>query len=152
ISGNGRAGVSVLSPGTAHNQVGGNFIGTNATGTAALANGIGVWLLGEATDNTVGGTGAAAGNVISGNRTPWGESGRSGTPNNVVLGNPIGLTAGGTARLGNGFSGVLIATGASSNTVGGTTAAAGNLIAGNGHHGAEIRDAGTSDNLVQGNT
>jgi hypothetical protein len=118
IGGNGRAGVSVLSPGTTGNQVGGNFVGTNAAGTAALANGLGVWVLGGATANTVGGSAAAAGNVLSGNGTYGVEIDGPGTTGNLALGNTVGLTAGGTAKLANGSSGVLLATGANGNTVG----------------------------------
>ena len=54
------------------NTVEGNYIGTNAAGTAALGNGTGlsdvpagVFIGGS--NNQVGGTAAGAGNVISGN-------------------------------------------------------------------------------------
>jgi hypothetical protein len=47
--------------------VAGNFIGLNAAGTGALANGTGITINGDATNNTIGGTLAGMGNVISGN-------------------------------------------------------------------------------------
>ena len=65
ISGNQLDGV-LLNLGAGYNTVDGDFIGTNLAGNASLANsGNGVKVLGSS--NTVGGTTAAAGNVISGN-------------------------------------------------------------------------------------
>src|SRR5262249_13957233 len=51
--------------------------------------------------------------------------------NNVIAGNFIGLDPAGNAELGNGVSGVHVATGAT-NLIGGTTPAARNVISGNG--------------------
>jgi len=46
----------------------GNYIGVDATGRAKLANvGDGVAVANAATNNTIGGAAAGAGNVISGN-------------------------------------------------------------------------------------
>ena len=69
-------------------MVQGNFIGTNAAGTAALANqGDGVWL-DDAFGDTIGGTAAGAGNLISGNNGSGVdlESGSS----NLLVANTIG--------------------------------------------------------------
>src|SRR3989454_5779697 len=63
ISANGE-GIHISSAG---NIVQGNFIGTNAAGTAALGNGTGVLV--TEPNNTIGGTTPGAGNVISGNNT-----------------------------------------------------------------------------------
>ena len=50
------------------NLVEGNRIGTDITGTVAITNGqMGLCILNGATGNTIGGTAAGAGNVISGN-------------------------------------------------------------------------------------
>jgi len=68
ISGNGFDGVEVAGEG---NQIQGNFIGTNASGSAALPNGVnGIDIGGSAQsgNNTVGGTAPGAGNLISGNQ------------------------------------------------------------------------------------
>jgi len=65
-----------------------------------------------------------------------------------IEGNFIGTDATGTVtdpdgnpnsgdELGNGLNGVLIRTGAANNTIGGTTAAAGNIISGNGNSGSD---------------
>jgi titin len=108
----------------------GNLIGTNAAGTAALANGNdGIFQNGGVADATIGGTTAAARNVISGNTR---EGIQLGGPRNLIEGNYIGTNAAGTAALGNGNDGVLSGT---SNTVGGTSAGAGNLISGNAGNG-----------------
>ena len=107
-----------------------------------------------ATGNTVGGTTAAARNVISGNSSDGIDILDSGTSGNVVQGNYVGLNAAGTAGLGNGASylgGIVIALTASNNTVGGGAAGAGNVISGNSGTGITISDAGTTGNKVQGN-
>ena len=107
------------------------------------------------TGNTIGGTAAGAGNVISGN----GEAGiqfnlsSASAPGNVVQGNLIGTDATGEAALGNGGEGVNIGnggTGGFNNTIGGTTAAARNIISGNTQGGIVFTNAG-SGNIVEGN-
>ena len=52
-------GISITGSGASNNAVLGNFIGTNAAGTAALGNGTGVVIDNGASNNTIGGTGAA---------------------------------------------------------------------------------------------
>ena len=125
ISGNTSAGVSISGSGTTSNILQGNYIGTNADGTAVIANGEGVAIVNDASGNSVGGSIAAARNVISGNTghgIKIGES--SGAATNSVLGNYIGLAADGVSDLGNGGVGVLInAPSSANNTIGGTNAA-----------------------------
>ena len=62
-----------------------------------------------------------AGNLISGNAGDGVEICGSGTTGNVVAGNLIGTDATGEAALPNGADGVQIDSGASNNTVGGTS-------------------------------
>jgi len=57
--------------------------------------------------------------------------------NNVVAGNRIGTDATGTLDLGNGYDGVFI-DGVDGNTIGGATAADGNLISGNSRNGVGV--------------
>jgi hypothetical protein len=126
----------------------GNYIGTDVTGAAALGNFTGVTLLGS--DNTIGGV--ALGNVISGNV----ESGISiegvAATGNFVYGNTIGSNAAGDASLPNGGPGVFIVDGASQNTVGSTTAGAGNLLRANGASGVWVSSDTSIDNAVRGNS
>ena len=68
--------------------------------------------------NTIGGTAAGAGNVISGN----GSDGVDivSASDNLLQGNLIGTGANGTEPLGNGAGGISAFYGASYNTIGGT--------------------------------
>ena len=133
--------VDALNIGATGNKVQGNYIGTDASGTTGLGNNIGVALT-NALNNTIGGTTAAARNIISDNGAGILISGGTG---NKVQSNYIGTDVTGTAtdpdgipnngdELGNLLNGVSIETGAANNTIGGTTAAAGNVISGNGNN------------------
>ncbi len=119
----------------------GNDIGTNAAGTAAVANGqygIDVAVSGA----TIGGTTTGAGNIISGNS----DDGVDIDASCLVEGNDIGTNAAGTAAVANGQDGIYVDFPGA--TIGGTTTGAGNLIFGNTSCGVYI---GASC-LVQGNT
>ena len=84
------------------NVVEGNYLGTNVAGTSALGNNQGISIFSPSTNNTIGGTTAAARNLISGN----GNRGISVTNSgNFVIGNYIGTNAAGTGALGNGATG-----------------------------------------------
>ena len=134
ISGNEQFNVYLV--GSAGETVEGNYIGTDETGSFALSSTltVGVQVL-SSSDNTIGGTAAGAGNVISGN----GNSGVSvgdynfldptTTAGNVIQGNLIGLNADGTAAVPNGFEGVTVQV-AEDTEIGGTAPGAGNDIAG----------------------
>jgi hypothetical protein len=106
--------------GNANLLVQGDFIGTDRSGTRALSNQQGAIF--AANTDTVGGTAAGAGNVISGNGGP-------GVSNaGLVQGNLIGTDLTGTRPLGNAI-GVSASVGA---VIGGPTASARNVISGNG--------------------
>ncbi|MGA9770544.1 MAG: HYR domain-containing protein [Blastocatellia bacterium] len=152
ISGNDNDGLQIANAGSSNNIIQGNFIGTDVSGTADLGNGRqGVLISAAAANNTVGGTIAAARNVISGNDNDGVQIANSGTSNNRVQGNFIGTDVSGAADLGNARIGVLISAAATGNIVGGTNDAARNVISGNDSFGVQIADAGTSSNMVQGN-
>src|SRR5262249_8095450 len=130
------------------NTIAGNYIGTDATGTVDMGSTIdGIVIL--TANNTIGGTTAAARNIISGNNS----SGIfiTGVPatGNLVQGNYIGTDVTGTNDLGNGV-GVTI-TNAPNNTVGGTAAGARNIISGNDGNGVSLNQNSASGNQVQGN-
>ncbi|WP_176521785.1 T9SS type A sorting domain-containing protein [Longimonas halophila] len=145
ISGNGRAGVSIVSGGA---TIQANNIGTNESGDASLSNdGNGVELSNGTSGVLVGGTMAGAGNVISANVGHGVLITGSGSTSNVVQGNNIGTNAAGDVPLGNALDGVRVENGASDATIGGTASGAENVIADNEN---EIYiDASSND--VQGN-
>jgi hypothetical protein len=141
ISGNVNSGIDLQAGG---NLVVGNYIGTNASGTAAVANPTGVSVEASAANTTVGGTASGAGNLISGNTTVGILVQASGA---LIQGNRIGTNAAGTAAVGN-FDGAHVDFGAANATVGGTAAGARNLISGNGDVGVFTQARGT---VIQGN-
>ena len=149
ISGNINDGVEITGSGTTGDVVLGNLIGMNAADNVVLPNGTGgVEIDTGASENTIGGTIAGSANVISGNSNAGLWLTGSGTNDNVAAGDFFGINAAGTGLVGN-ANGVLIDAGASSNTIGGTTAAARDVIDDSGN-GVSITDAATADNVVEG--
>jgi titin len=216
------SGVMIQGATTAHNTVSGNWIGTDASGHAAIGNinidgsfmAVGIRISGGAHDNTIGGT-AGAGNVIAGNdggiyidggsantvvgnivglaadgQTPLGNphggvflvgsahdnligGATTGSRNvisdndigiyidsgfkNTIAGNIVGLAADGQTPLGNVNGGIFVVGGAHDNLIGGTAAAARNIISGNGQaatslgQGIYLSDPNTTNNTIQGN-
>lgn len=137
--------------GAGGNVVEGNFLGVDSSGTfnRGTTNSVHVYAI---SNNTIGGTTAAARNVISGNTNPA-VALNAGAWNNVVQGNFIGTDLTGTVALGNSGNDV-VTLDSPDNTIGGTTAGAGNLIAGN--LDSEFASVGlgfpaSTGNLVQGN-
>ncbi|HMY72353.1 MAG TPA: choice-of-anchor Q domain-containing protein, partial [Blastocatellia bacterium] len=151
VSGNDSSGIEIGS--AAGTQVQGNLIGTNAAGTAAIGNMISGVVISSANNNIIGGTAAGARNVISGNGSD--QSGgialADGAAGNQVQGNFIGTDITGTLALGNSLFGVQIANSADNNVIGGTTAAARNIISGNDGPGVRIQQATTNGNQLLGN-
>ena len=164
----------ITGTGTDSNLVSGNFIGTDVSGSIAIANGSapvtgadqesyggGVVIMNGASSNVVGTTGQSAdnagqGNLISGNANDGVDIYGASTDFNVVAGNMIGTNLSGTSALANVERGVLIAAGASSNVIGTNgdglgDAAEGNLISGNFNEGVMIVDALTNSNVLAGN-
>jgi parallel beta-helix repeat protein len=142
--GNG-AGIEIFGTGASGNVVQGNYLGTDVTGTQSVSNVRGVVV--GAGGNLIGGTAAGTGNIISGNSTGIEISGGAGTR---VEGNFIGTDLTGTVNLGNFLAGVMIDLVAQpGNVIGGTTAAAGNLISGNRDYGIWIMQV--SGTIVEGN-
>jgi hypothetical protein len=148
ISGNKQDGIVVNGSGARYTLIQGNYVGTNAAGTARLGNG---WYGIETSESytTIGGTTASARNVISGNKYSgvvlWLSSGSY----NKVQGNYIGTDYTGRYDLGNYWRGVDISSGSKNNLIGGASSAERNIISGNEHDGVRIYQG--SYNKVQGN-
>ena len=147
ISGNSSDGMFI--PSGSGTIVQGSYVGTNAAGTAALANGSsGIKI--DATGTTIGGAAGGAGNVIAGNAIS-GLLIRGGT-GHTVQGNWIGTSADGTAAIPNQF-GIELTGSACGVAIGGLGAGESNLISANTQRGVSIRSAGgcASDHSITGN-
>ncbi len=152
ISGNGQYGVWMSDTNTTGNIILGNYIGTDASGSFAVPNalgGIGIFYNGAG--HVIGGTNAAARNVISGNGGAGIWLGGTNVNQVIVEGNYIGLNAAGTAAVANTPDGINVVGGATGNLIGGAGGSARNVISGNQLYGIYISDPGTSNNLVLGN-
>jgi titin len=144
ISGNGTNGVFLTGAGASGNVVAANFIGTDATGKAALGNYNAGVTISAGNANLIGASNVISGNLANGIFLTGGAGG------NLVQGNVIGLSAVGTNALPNGFNGISIG-GASSNIIGGTVSVARNLISGNANNGIGILMVTDVLNTVVGN-
>jgi Ca2+-binding RTX toxin-like protein len=152
ISGNALAGVEINGTNSKLNLVQGNIIGLNAAGDAKIQNdNQGLVIANGSTQNTIGSTNVLGRNIISGNNDSGVVIDGTGTSDNTVLGNYIGTNLAGTGKIANGINGITISSGASTNTIGGTTSAHRNIISGNTGDGVFITGTGTSNNSVQGN-
>jgi ELWxxDGT repeat protein len=162
-------GVYIQDENTTGNVVAGNYIGTDADGSAdprfgnglemhwpAVAGGWGVIIAWGSSNNTVGTDGdgiadAAEHNVISGNAMNGILINTS--SDNVVAGNYVGTDAAGAAALPNGGAGIILLN-ASNNRIGSAgnilvAAAERNVISGNAQAGIGIVDS--ANNVVAGN-
>jgi hypothetical protein len=153
-------GVLIFGRGTDNNRVAANFIGLDAQGIRARRNGsAGVIVGGGAQYNTIGGQAGVTGNVISGNgynEPIYGTAGGvhiygTGTSFNRIEGNVIGLDRAAEVFFANAGHGVGLYSGASSNRIGGETAAQANIIGGNKGAGVYVDGAETRSNLIRRN-
>jgi CSLREA domain-containing protein len=138
---------------TGGNTVQGNYIGTNAAGSAPLGNDLDGVFVTDAVDTVIGGTVPGAGNVISGNAVGIFTFAHvaMGTTGTRIQGNFIGTDASGTAPLGNDLQGIVIGSETFSTTVGGP-ASSGNIIAFNAV-GVELSGASPgTGNSIFGNS
>ena len=149
ISGNGGDGIRI--DGSGGFVIRGNRIGTNAAGTAALGNGQrGIFLLNNADNNDIGGSGLGEGNLIAGNAMAGINLTHSASVR--IKGNLVGVNASGTA-IPNGSSGtwdgVYIDQSSHDVLIGGTVAGEGNTIAWNARSGIRLNnDAGTGTSIL----
>src|SRR5262249_14397040 len=148
-----------------------NFLGTNPAGTVAAGNaGVGLWV--RSPNNTIGGPNPADRNIISGTREssitappdPYSVNvqidgvAASPTTGNGVQGNYIGNDPSGRVPLSrqSGASGIATVTANTGGvTVGGTSAGARNVIAGNAFFGVDVSSLPcafpTTNVVVEGN-
>ncbi len=140
LSGNLAYGIFIVTTGTYYNELRGNKIGTNATGTDSVPNQIGIILGGGAKYNTIGGTTSADRNIISGNYFDGIEVADSSTMYNNIIGNYIGTNAAGTASIPN-YNGIGFATLPSKNNI------ENNLVSGNKYIGILLYERSDSNTV-----
>jgi hypothetical protein len=161
LSNNGSYGLEINDVGTTGNVVKGCWIGLDSAGTSAEPNLAGIIIQNGAQLNVLGGTGNGESNVISGNKFEGITITGSGTDNNTILGNIVGMsgvtvssrdsTFGTRAGVGNGSAGIFLSKGTQGSTVGGDTDSEGNLIGSNGGNGIEVRAKVSKHNKSRGN-
>ena len=143
-------GILISGPAASNNVVQGNQIGLDLTGTNQYGNFRGGVIVSNAPNNTIGGVTPGARNVISGNSPELQIAGPD-AANNSVLGNFIGVSPLGTAlpALLSPGHGIRVDD-APDNVIGGTSAGARNIVAGN-NYGVILSGTNATGNSVQGN-
>ena len=141
ISGNRGRAVVFFNSFPTGNRAQGNFVGTDISGTLPLPNFSGI--AGIASQTTVGGVVAGAGNLISADSFGLGVDLRG--DRSQIQGNLIGTDVTGMKAMGNGIGVSLLG---SDSLIGGAEAGARNVIAGNNSSGVELYGF---RNKVQGN-
>jgi len=152
LSGNVYYGIQINDTNSNNNLIEGNYIGLNAAGTGAVANGysgIGIW--DGPAGTVIGGTNSGARNVISGNSADGINVSYANVSGVVIQGNYLGTDFTGSNAVPNANAGVNILAGAHGVVVGGTNAAARNIVSGNAYAGVIFQGIGTTNNVIQGN-
>jgi hypothetical protein len=139
------SGTGIILKTNGNNMIAGNFLGTDATGTADQGNEDGLVIEQNSSNNTIGGPLPEDRNVISGNG--YGLQFSNSSSGNQVQGNYIGTKKNGTEALPNSAD-AGINVGGDNNVIGGADAGERNVISGNGQDGVRISGNG---NQVWGN-
>lgn len=148
VSGNTVDGIMIDSK-SAENTVFSNYIGTDVSGTKAIANGLNGIEVRDSAENHIGGNSTSERNLVSGNGQVGIFVSGSKAINNVIQGNYIGTDISGTTALGNEFGISIIK--ASNNTIGGLKVSDRNTISGNADTGIAIFYFTATNNTIQGN-
>ena len=120
ISGNQFVGVEIAGATASGNQLLGNLIGTDASATRPIPNGLDGVFLNNAPKNTIGGSISGAGNLISANGSVGIQLFGPQTAGNVIQGNLLGLNSAGRPTLPNPAGGIYVNTRPLANQIGGT--------------------------------
>lgn len=147
-------GIWTIFAAASNNWIHGNYVGTNAAGTAIVPNTWGYVAQWGANGNRVGTDGDGVDdpgerNLLSGSSLHGILMTQGGTTGNVVAGNYAGTDASGTGALANGVA-ALVGLDGSNNVIGGTSAVLANRIAFNAN-GVGLAQPGTG-NAVLGNS
>lgn len=155
ISANSGPGVKLNGAGVSGNQIDGNTIGPTASGMMYLGNGgDGILITDGSHDNLIGGSSSESGNLISDNGGNGIRLSGGNVSGNLITANWIGLSLDGYGALGNGWiegDGILIDSGASANTIGGSESTLRNVIAANYRFGVHLDGNGARENIIMGN-
>ncbi|HMB90261.1 MAG TPA: right-handed parallel beta-helix repeat-containing protein [Rhodothermales bacterium] len=150
ISGNTQHGILISGNSPLANKIIGNYIGTNAGGTAALANDMDGLRVEAGNKQQIGGAATGERNVISGNGRAGVFLAVSGDAFIKILGNYIGTDKDGTAKVPNG-DGVRMED-SRTNFIGGAAEGEGNVISGNSgsgvHLGTDARNNALLGNFI----
>jgi len=147
ISGNRESGIAILGSTATANTIKGNYIGTNITADDTIPNGNGILVSGSFA-NTIGGSVVGERNIISGNRLAGIAFAYSGTRNNIIKGNYIGVGANGSKILSN-YTGIYLKSNSNSNIIGGSASGDRNVISGNIEMALCIESS--DSNVIKGN-
>ncbi len=144
IAGNYAYGVPIFGAGCNYNEVIGNYIGVDVSGSVAVPNTYGVLFDDGAAYNVIGGDTPGYRNILSGNSGYGVFVYNLGTHNNVVKGNYIGTDLTGTIAIPN-ANGIVVDGAPYSNVI------VGNMISGNLQQGIAIHITGTDSTRVISN-
>ncbi|MBN8702076.1 MAG: CSLREA domain-containing protein [Bacteroidetes bacterium] len=159
ISDNETYGVYLTGSTSTGNTIKGNYIGLasdGATFVSSSSQNHGIYLASSASKNTIGGTVAGEGNIISGN-SDGATSGNGiyldAALTNTVLGNTIGLQSNGSSLVTSSTQqyGVYIANNSTGNSIGSNVASGRNVISGNTESGIYLTGANCSSNTIRSN-
>ncbi|MCR5424898.1 MAG: right-handed parallel beta-helix repeat-containing protein [Bacteroidales bacterium] len=127
-----------------HNNIVGNYIGSDVTGTISIPNATGICVDGSSNRNIM------ENNLLSGNRSYGLFIVTRATDSNIFRGNYVGCDASGYNPLPNDV-GLMLAAYAKGNIIGGESPADRNIFSGNRYAGIEVTDFGCDGNRITGN-